>query len=308
MADPSIHPTIHPIIRPIRAQSRGRRSAKHGYRTRIVQVLLVCLLVAGCTASFTYNHLDWLIPWYVESYVDLTRDQKRSLREQLEPVLAWHREKELVRYMEILDNMNAALDAPLTGAQVNGWIQDIVTAVERTEFSMVRLGLEFGDQLSDAQMQEFVDSLWQRQRDFEEEFLERSDAEYVEDNADELADFLDDLLGRLSDAQKQRLQSAAQSLCRFDRPWLADSEDWLRELEPLLERRTGWQADVEAAFRARKSHRSPEFRTCLDRNYAVISEAVADVCNEANERQRDHLRREMADLRSRIQKLIETSD
>lgn len=272
---------------------------------RLVQILLVCCLLSGCTASFTYNHLDWLIPWYVESYVDLTKDQKRSLKEQLQPFLAWHREEELRKYVAILDDIEAALDTPVTGPQVLAWMNDIVDAAERTEFSMVRLGLEFGDQLSDAQMQEFVDSLWERQRDFEKEYLERSDEEYVRDNTDELADFLKKLLGRLSSEQKERLLSAAQNLCRFDQPWLVDSEEWLRELQPLLKRETGWQSAVEAAYLTRKSDRSPEFRECLDRNYAVISEAVADVQNQASERQVEHLRNEIADLRSQLQKLIE---
>jgi hypothetical protein len=272
---------------------------------KLVQILLICCLVAGCTVSFTYNQLDWLIPWYVESYVDLTKDQKRSLKEQLQPFLAWHREEELRSYVEILDEIEMAMDSPVTGAQVRAWIDEIVSAAERTEFSMVQLGLEFGDQLSDAQMQEFVDSLWERQRDFEEEYLERTDEEYVEDNADELANFLRKLLGKLSGDQKDRLLSAAQSLCRFDKPWLIDSEEWLRELAPLLKRESGWQSAVKAAFLARKSNRSPEFRECLDRNYTVISEAIADVENQATDRQKEHLRNEIADLRSRLQKLID---
>jgi len=271
---------------------------------RLLQILLFSWLVAGCTASFTYNHLDWLIPWYVDGYVDLNRDQKKSLKEQLEPFLAWHREEELRRYVEILDDIEADLDPPVTGDQVYGWIQEIVEAAERTELSMVQLGLEFGDQLSDAQRQEFVDKLWERQHEFEEEFLERSDQEYVEDNSDELAGFLKKLIGRLSSGQKLRLLEAAGELCRFDRPWLADSEEWIRELEPLLQRQDGWQSRVETAFIDRKQNRSPEFRNCIDQNYLVISAAVADVLNDTTEKQTSHLTREIQQLRDRLQKLI----
>lgn len=272
---------------------------------KLIQIVLFSCLMAGCTASFTYNHLDWLIPWYVEGYVDLTRDQRKSLREQLEPFLAWHREEELRRYVEILDEIKADLGPPVSGAQVNGWIQEIVEAAERTEFSMLRLGLEFGENLDDTQMEEFIDNLWERQRDFEEEFLERSDQEYVEDNSEELADFLKKLIGRLSDEQKLRLWEAAGELCRFDKPWLADSEEWLRELEPLLQRDEGWESRVETAFIDRKRNRSPEFRTCIDQNYSVISEAVADVLNMASEKQRTRLLEEIQQLRTRLQKLID---
>ena len=120
---------------------------------KILAILLLPLLLTSCTVSFTYNHLDWIIPWYVDDYVDLTRDQKKSLRQQLEPILTWHREEELVRYVEILDGIEASLAQPLTAEEVNRWIQQIVDAAERTEFRMLQLGLGFSDELTDAQMQ-----------------------------------------------------------------------------------------------------------------------------------------------------------
>lgn len=272
---------------------------------KFLAILLLPMLLTSCTVSFTYNHLDWIIPWYVDDYVDLTRDQKKSLRQQLEPILAWHREEELVRYVEILDGIEASLAQPLTAEEVNRWIQLIVDAAERTELRMLQLGLGFSDELTDAQMQEFIDALWERQRDFEEEFLERTDEEYVEDNGEEMAQFMKKLIGRLSPEQKARFQVAAGELCRFDQPWLTDSENWLNELEPLLQRSGDWKTAVEDAFKKRKSERTPEFRACLDLNYAVISQAAADVLNGASERQRDHLYREIEKLRSRLLKLIE---
>ena len=100
---------------------------------RILQSLLLCVILAGCTTSFTYNQLDWLIPWYVDGYVDLTREQRKTLRAQLEPFLSWHRNEELKRYIEILDEIEAGIASPLTGSQVLDWIEEIVAAAERTE-------------------------------------------------------------------------------------------------------------------------------------------------------------------------------
>jgi len=269
-------------------------------------VVLLCGFLAGCTTSFTYNQLDWLIPWYVDGYVDLTRDQKKTLRDELEPFLAWHRNEELESYIEILDDIEAGIAAPLTAAHVLTWIEEIVAAAERTELTMLYVGLQFGGTLSDAQIQEFVDSLWERQREYEEEFLRRTEEEYVSDNYDNLKDFLSKFTGRLSAAQKDLLREATTKLCRFDRPWLADSEDWLLELEPLLQRKPGWQAGVESAFLARKANRSPEFRSCIDNNYAVISQAVADVLNQASEAQRNRLVREIEDYRVQFQRIIQS--
>ena len=271
----------------------------------LLTALLACGLLAGCTASFTYNHLDWLIPWMVEDYVDLTRDQKKTLKAQLEPFLVWHRREELQRYIEILDEIDTDVDSTLTGPQVHGWIDDVVLAAERTEYSMLQLALEFGDELSQEQMQEFIDSLWERQREYEEEYLDRSDQEYVEDNAGELADFMKKLIGRLTPEQKDRFEQTAGQLCRFDQPWLTDSEEWMNELEYILQRAPGWQEQAELAFQSRKSNRSEAFRNCADQNYAVISAGAADVLNMASDKQKTRLHSEIGDLRMRLQRLSE---
>ena len=96
---------------------------------KLIAVVLLTLLVAGCTMSFTYNHLDWLIPWYVDDYVDLSRQQRQLLQGQLGPVLQWHREEELERYLEILDQIEADLAGEVSAAQVRSWADEIIAAV-----------------------------------------------------------------------------------------------------------------------------------------------------------------------------------
>jgi len=267
--------------------------------------LLAAALLAGCTATFTYNHLDWLIPWYVDGYVDLSRDQRQALQGRLEPLLRWHREEELVRYGELLDRVEGELAATVTTATVQGWVDEVVAAFERTEQSMLTLALEFGDSMSEAQITEFTASLWQRQREFEEELLARDDEQYRRDGYDGLVDFLQPLLGRLSPAQEARLRAAAGGLRRFDSAWLEERALWLQTLEPLMQRKPGWQQAVQAAYATRKRERTPRYRECLAHNLAEITSALADVLNQMSSDQRQHLAREFDDLRTRLRKLAD---
>jgi hypothetical protein len=131
--------------------------------------LFICL-AAGCGPTFTYKHLDRLIPWYVDGYVDLSRDQRAILRGQLEPLLQWHREEELVRYAGIIDRIGDDLSRPVTPTDVQGWIDAVTAAAERSEETMLALALDFGATMSDAQMAGIERSLWERQQDHEEEF------------------------------------------------------------------------------------------------------------------------------------------
>ena len=265
--------------------------------------LLPLALAAGCTASFTYNHLDWLIPWYVDGYVDLTRDQRKHLEDRLEPLLEWHRDEELDSYIALLDRIEADLAGPVSARTVQAWIGEVEAAAARTEETMLDLALDFGATMNDAQIAELVASLWERQRDYEDEYLPRSDAEYREDSFENLTDFLERFTGRLRKPQEQRLHEASAALRRFDRVWLEERATWLTQLEGLLQRDPGWQQAVRDGYFARRERRTAEYREILTHNLAVITAGIADVLNESSEQQRQRTAEEIERIRARLRKL-----
>jgi uncharacterized protein (UPF0216 family) len=276
-----------------------------GRRLRLACFLSLACLLAACTASFTYNNLDRLIPWYVDGYVDLSHDQREILRGQLTPLLQWHRQEELERYIAILDRVDDDLTRPVTAEVVQSWIDAVTVAAERAEVHMLQVALEFGATLSDEQMTEFTASLWERQRDYEEEFLGRSDAEYREESFENLRDFLARQVGRLDAAQQGELRSASARLQRFDAAWLEDRAAWLRRLEPLLQRETGWQAAVQAAYLERRNTHTPRYRETLRHNLDAINPAVASVLNSLSERQRAQAAESLDELRGRLRDLAD---
>lgn len=272
---------------------------------KLIAVVLLTLLVAGCTMSFTYNHLDWLIPWYVDDYVDLSRQQRQLLQVQLGPVLQWHREEELERYLELLDQIEADLAGEVTAAQVRSWADEIIAAAERVEENMVSVALQFGATLSDEQLAEFMESVWEEHREYEEDFLDRTDEEYVEENAENLQELLERFTGRLNDEQEAILLQAAESLRRFDAIWVEDHEKWLNTLGPLLQRKPGWEDAIREAYANRTRQRTPQYTELLEYNIGVVSQAIADVLNRLDDRQAMHLDNEIEDLRSLVQRLLE---
>jgi hypothetical protein len=271
----------------------------------IALVTLAMCLLSACAVSLTYNRLDWLIPWYLDGYVDLTKTQRQALQAQLEPWLAWHREEELARYIEILDRVEADLDSPVEPNQVRSWAEELLAAAQRVERSMLEVALVFGDDVRDEQTHEFMDSLWKQQREYEEEFLTRSNAEYALDDFDNLSDFLKRFLGRLSAEQKIALREAAEGLQRFDRAWLEERSAWLNTLEPLLlARAPGWQEAVMAAYETHVRERTPAYHATLNHNLELISQAYARVLTDMSEKQRNRARGEIEDLRRTLRKLM----
>ncbi|MDZ4731914.1 MAG: DUF6279 family lipoprotein [Xanthomonadales bacterium] len=276
--------------------------------SKLVFTFLAIITLAGCTTSFAYNRLDWLIPWWVDGYVDLTGEQKESLRDQLMPVLQWHRQEELARYQEILDQLEAGLKHPVAADQVKSWSDELFQASQRVEQSMLKLALEFGATISDQQISEFIVSMEEQQVEFEDEFLSRTDEEYSKENAKNLGRLLERLLGRLSPDQKDRLLQVAQAMQRFDAVWLEDRRQWLDQLQPLLARQVGWQKKIMQAYVQRESNRPPQYAQILEYNMRVISQAIADVLNTRSAKQNSHAAREFNELRETLEKLMRYSD
>ena len=269
-----------------------------------ITLLLAALLLAGCMASFAYNRLDWLIPWWVDGYVDLTRDQRQLLKEQLAPTLEWHREDELTHYIVLLDRIEAGLTGPVDAAWVRERIDEMLEAAMRVEDSMISVALDFGATVSDEQIREFLENLREQQEEYEQEATALSDAEYAEDDYETLASVMKRFLGRLSPGQKAILRDASFRLQRFDLAWLEDRSQWLDQLESLLQREPGWQQAVRDAHARRRENRKPEYTARFDHNLGVITQATADILNDMSDRQRNHAVQEISKIREKIRKLI----
>ncbi|MBT8069401.1 MAG: hypothetical protein KJO80_03105 [Gammaproteobacteria bacterium] len=272
------------------------------------RLLLACLgtilLLAGCT-SLAYNRLDWLIPWYVDGYVDLTSEQRKLLRNKLTSPLDWHRQEELANYIDILNSIEADLDGEVTAETVRRWADEMFDAAVRVQRSLLAVALEFGTQVSDEQVEEFVVSLWERHEEMEEELRARSYAEYTDDDYDSLVETLQRFLGRLSVEQKAILREASNKLVRFDKAWLDEGRAWLKKMENLLQREAGWQEAIMQAYDARASLRSAEYRAAFEHNMGLVTQAYAEVIGKMSEKQRKKAQNEFDDLRRMLTRLMD---
>lgn len=277
---------------------------------RIRTLILVTFLasLAGCSNSFVYNQLDWLIPWYLDDYVDLNREQKRAFTAQLRELLRWHRGEELERYIELLNGIEADIDHPLNALQVESWANDALAAYQRIEDRMLPIAFDIGRNLSDAQMAEFIEKLEQGQQDLEKKYLERSNDEYMADAEESLSENIGDFIGRLSDNQLAVIKQATQSLQRFDSAWLDERRRWMLTLTQLLQRQSGWENAIMNALRERETQRTESYRTAYAHNSLIINQAIADVLNLRSEKQDQRLRGELEGLRRDLRKLIAQGD
>ena len=271
----------------------------------MLAAVLLCLLGACSSTTFVYNRLDSILPWYLDDYVDLNNTQDRQLDEMLAPFLAWHRQQELPRYVALLEQVEADLDGPVSAAEVAGIYAGIEDAWLRLQDKSLDWLLALGASLSDEQVQEFLEELNERQEEYEEEYLERSELEYREDSYESLVDSMQDYLGRLNDAQRERLRAASLELRRSDSIWLQERAAWLQRLDVLMQRQPGWQQRVREAIALRDETVSEQYNATYEHNLEVIFSAIAAVLDSRSEKQDRRLRAELRDLREDLQTLME---
>lgn len=265
---------------------------------RVGMLLFLLVFLAGCSSTrFAYNRLDFLVPWYLGDYVDLDRDQSRFLKAELQPFLDWHRQEELPHYVTLLDRIEGMLDRELALADMRILTEDAEVAIYRLQERALDWMLALGEELRDEQMAGFIAALQEQQSEYEEKYLERSDAEYRADACERLQDNARQYIGRLQREQKAGLAAACDDMRRSDSLWLEARAQWIARLEPILQRDPGWQENLRQALDQRGETVSADYRSTYDHNARVIQLAVVGLLNSRSDRQDAHLRRELDKLR-----------
>ena len=273
--------------------------------SRVLLILALLVLGACSSTTFLYNRLDFILPWYLDDYVELDRDQRQAFDRLLDPFLDWHRQEELPAYVAVLDQVEGTLGQPVTQEEIDAISGAFEEAWLRLEDRSLDWLLALGASLTDAQVEEFLRNLEERQQEYEEKYLSRSDEEYREEMYDNLLDRAQDYLGRLDREQKAALRAASDAMIRADGPWLEERARWHARLAELLQREPGWEQRVRDAVARREETLSQDYREAYAHNLMLIQETVAGLLNSRSERQERRLRGEIADLREDLQELIE---
>lgn len=262
-------------------------------------LLLLLLTLAGCSTRFFYNRLDFLVPWHLRDYVSLEREQRALLDRELAGFLDWHRQQELPRYHQLLAQARERLDDGFTQEDAAFLTGEAQRALDRLQWRSLEWMLPLGQSLTDEQILEFIASLREQQSEYQEKYLERDEQQYRDDACERLDDNVRRFLGRLEQAQKERLHRACGELIRSDHLWLASRAAWIEELEGLLlQREPGWQQRLRDSLASRDERLPEGYREAWTHNLGVLQLAVVEVIARRSERQDQHLARELGRLQA----------
>jgi hypothetical protein len=200
---------------------------------RIIGVLLIAAALGACSAiKLAYNNLPTVSYWWLDGYLDFDGAQTPKVRDELDQLLAWHRQNELPRIASLLQEAQALAPGEVTPGQVCAMADRIrerlLAVTERAEPAGTELALS----LTDAQLQQLERKYAKNNAEYRKDWLDRTPAQVQEKRYDQFLDRTEDFYGRLSTEQRELLkQQVAQSV--FD-PRLADAERRKRQQEALV--------------------------------------------------------------------------
>ncbi len=267
---------------------------------------MAAVILAACSSTqFFYNRLDTFIGWYVDDYVRFDNEQQARFDQELSEFFRWHRREELPVYIRFLADFETLLDREITEADTDRMANEFRAAVDRAQVRAVNAMLVMGATLDEAQIRDFLAELKKQQREYEQDRLDRSDEQYVEDAYDSLKDNLEDYLGRLNPMQKATLKQAAEQYIRLDRAWLKDRAEWNALLETVLTARApGWQEVLRNAVASRRAGRGEAFETSLEHNASLTRTTIRQIVNQRSAKQDNRLRRRIRRLREDFEALV----
>jgi len=266
--------------------------------------LIFVLLLVGCsTTTFVYNRIDFLLPWYLGNYVELTRDQKQYLDELLIPFFSWHRSEELPKYLEIINLTENILEGEVKPEN----IATISSNIEESWFRLVRkvlvLVFPLASDLTDEQIQSFLQVMQKKSTEYENKYLGRNDKDYRQDAYDRIRDNLQRFMGDLSQQQLSLVKTYSEDIYRIDGVWLQNRKALLTSLSSILGRESGWKERL-TRINQRDDAMSQIYRDTFAHNLDVIYHLLAEVFNTRSEKQDKRLRQQLSKYRTDIETLI----
>jgi Family of unknown function (DUF6279) len=210
-------------------------------------LLAAALLATSCSltklaysnAPFAYSNAMPMLAWIAGDYVDLSSEQKDSLRRRLKKAFAWHRAQELPEYRRFLESVAEKCAGPVSADDVRAADADLRTYYHRTVERVI-------PDIADLLLNLDADQVWQLERKFAADNAKLV-RESSKDSADERRELratrfighVEEFTGRLSPSQRDLVRAR-----------LADGDDLAGER--LADRRYR-QGETLAMLRAKVS-------------------------------------------------------
>lgn len=272
-------------------QKRHFRAPDRTSRCRRWLVLLLCLCLAGCSATrVVYNQLDWILVWYISDHFTLEDEQKDRLKEMVRRNVEWHRHDQLPKYAQLLREIESDVSSGDMTIDVMEYryVQFISLWDEFIEQTMPDV-TAFFMLLNQEQVDEFIANLEESNQELWEEYAGTTAEERKESRQKGAIKGLQRVFGRLSKEQKILVRSYQSRLHDVSHEWMDGRRQWQQDFRNLVVERP---PEPEFGDRMRRLMLepnytdAPEYRQLVDENRLLVMNMTAELIAGLSDKQR----------------------
>jgi hypothetical protein len=275
---------------------------------RLIIVALCCLplwLGACSAARWGYGQGPTLAYWWLDGYVDFDEAQSLRVREDLDAWFEWHRRTQLPDYAGLLARARAEVLEPVTAAQLCRWNDGVAKQVDTALAQALPALSEWALTLTPAQLTHLERQYAKANaKTAEEQKLQRAAPERQSAALQRAQERAQNLLGKLNEPQRARLQRGIAEAPLDAALWLEERKARQQDILGVLRRVQSLatskapadaaraKSEAQAGLRAITVHwrQSPrESFRALQRQAATHNcQLAADVINLSTPTQRNH--------------------
>ena len=171
-------------------------------------LVLIAMLLQGCSAiKLGYNQAPQLGYWWLDSQLSFEAAQSDQVRDALQQLQRWHREKELTAYADLLQKLQSLSAGDVEPQQVcDAWTQ-IDEGLNRLMTQTIRLAAPIVLQLRPTQLRHLARHWEDKNEDWEKDWLDGSAQARHRKRLERALSRYSDFYGNLSEPQTELLRA-----------------------------------------------------------------------------------------------------
>lgn len=172
----------------------------------ILKWMLMTALLTGCSsASLVYNNADWLVRGKIDDYFSLSSTQKRQLKSNIDSILQWHRQQELVKYSDLLNQFTQQYADGLNSDELDLFFDKFTSARIRLVEASIPAASQLLSTVSNKQINYYDKVLLEKSVKRAKE-LDMPPKEYAKENFTRFIENMEDWFGDFDKIQIKKLR------------------------------------------------------------------------------------------------------
>ncbi len=172
----------------------------------ILKWMLMTALLTGCSsASLVYNNADWLVRGKIDDYFSLSGPQKQQLKSNINSILQWHRQQELVKYSDLLNQFTQQYANGLNSEELDLFFDKVTSARIRLVEASIPAASQFLSTVSIKQIN-YYDQVLLKKGVKRAKELDNSSNEYAEENFTRFIENMEDWFGDFDKSQIKKMR------------------------------------------------------------------------------------------------------